>query len=331
MKRIDIISPVYREEEGIPVFHRRMAEVLAPLETRYDLRFIYVVDPSNDGTERALEALAVQDARIQVLVMSRRFGHQLALVAGMDASAGDAVVMLDSDLQHPPELIFDFVREWEAGADVVQALRVDGAETAGWKRATSAWFYKTFMQVSTVEMKPGAADFRLLARRVVEVFRSNMTEHNPFLRGLVGWVGFNVRFVSFKPAARMVGRTKYRLSTLIDFAINGVCSFSKMPLRACIYVGAVVAIISVLIGIFDVVSQFWSGSVVPGWASLFFAVTFLGGLQLLFLGFLGEYVGLIFDEVKNRPRYIVARRLGTGVAATAVQAADFNGSTSARG
>lgn len=307
-KTIDIVCPVFAEGAGISTFHDRLSKVMTELESRYTCRVFYVVDPAGDDTEDALEDLARRDPQVEVIVMSRRFGHQMALVGGMDASTGDAVVMLDSDLQHPPELILQLVEHWEAGGDVVQAIRNDGHETASWKRITSRWFYKTFMSVGTIELKSGAADYRLLSRKVVDVFKTEMREHSPFLRGLVSWVGFNVRFVHFKPDARASGTTKYRLSTLIEFAINGVTSFSKMPLRICIGFGMTVALCSILFGAFSVVSSLFSSRTVLGWPTLISTMTFLGGVQLIFMGVLGEYISVIFDEVKDRPRYIVARR-----------------------
>jgi dolichol-phosphate mannosyltransferase len=315
MPSIDVICPVYAEGQGINLFHDRVTAVLAEIETRYSLHFIYVVDPAGDDTEAALEAIAARDPRVESIVMSRRFGHQLALVAGLDASTGDAAVMLDSDLQHPPELIPEMVSQWEQGGDIVQAIRTDGRDVAPWKRFTSRWFYQTFMRVGSVELKSGAADFRLLSRPVVAVFRDQLREHSPFLRGLVSWVGFNVRYVPFETGVRVSGTTKYRLSTLIEFAINGVTSFSKMPLRMCIAMGMGVALLSLLYGLASVVMAVIYTRSVPGFATLITAVSFLGGVQLIFLGVLGEYIAVIFDEVKNRPRYLVARHIGTAAPA----------------
>ena len=310
MPRIDVICPVYAEGQGIGAFHDRLGAVLLGLSDRYLCHIIYVVDPAGDDTEAALEAIASKDPRVEVIVMSRRFGHQLALVAGLDACAGEAAIMLDSDLQHPPELIPELIRQWEEGGDIVQAIRTDGRDVASWKRLTSRWFYQTFMRMGSVELKSGAADYRLLSAKVVEVFRTQLREHNPFLRGLVSWVGFNVRYVPFETGLRMSGTTKYRLSTLIEFAINGVTSFSKMPLRICISVGMIVALLSLGYGVFSVIWAIVYSRGVPGFPTLITAVSFLGGVQLIFLGVLGEYIAVIFDEVKDRPRYLVARHVG---------------------
>lgn len=315
MSRIDIVCPVYREEAAIALFHQRLMAVMDGLAGRCDARVIYVLDPSPDGTEAVLNGIADADPRVDVLVMSRRFGHQMALVAGIDHADADAVVMLDSDLQHPPELIPTLIDHWEAGADVVQTIRQDGAETGWLKRSTSRWFYSTFMKVGAVDLRSGAADYRLLSRRVAQVFREEMREHNQFLRGLVSWVGFRTVYVPFVPMKREQGASKYRASTLINFALNGICSFSKLPLRFCIGAGFTFALLSVLGGFAQIVVYLLSSdSMVPGWATLVAIVTFAAGVQLFFLGVLGEYISLIFDEVKGRPLYLLARRRGSRIA-----------------
>src|SRR5215813_7193786 len=312
MKSIDIICPVFREEEVIGLFHERLSAALQPLGQHYGIRILYVLDPSPDHTEMALSAISAADPRVEVLVMSRRFGHQAALIAGIDDTRADAVIMLDSDLQHPPELIPRLVELWEQGTEIVQAVRMDGAETGVLKRLTSRWFYTLFHKLGVVELPAGASDYRLLSRRVAEVVRAQLPEQNPFLRGLVGWVGFNVVHVPFKPAPREFGRTNYRASTLFTFALNGICSFSKLPLRFCSGLGLALAVISLLGGIGELLLYAVGRVEVPGWPSLIAALCFLGGVQLFFLGVIGEYVGLIFDEVKRRPRYIVDRRYNSG-------------------
>jgi polyisoprenyl-phosphate glycosyltransferase len=308
MATIDIICPVYREEEAIGRFHERLCTALEPLTAAYSFRIRYVLDPSPDRTELVLSTLSANDSRVEVLVMSRRFGHQAALMAGIDHSRGDAVVMLDSDLQHPPELIPELVGLWEQGAEIVQTVRRDGQETGIAKRLTSRWFYKLFVKLGIFELPVGASDFRLLSRRVADVVRVQLPEQNPFLRGLVGWVGFKIVHVPFTPDARAHGRSNYRASTLFTFALNGICSFSKVRLRFCIGLGLFVAALSLLGGITELVLYALGQTNVRGWPSLIAAMCFLGGIQLFFLGVIGEYIGLIFDEVKRRPRYIVDRR-----------------------
>jgi len=318
-KSINIVCPVFREEEVIVEFHARLAAVANALEDRYDVDILYVVDPSSDQTEEVLSGIGKCDPRVRVLVMSRRFGHQAAIVAGIDHSLGDALIMLDSDLQHPPELIPELLRNWEAGADIVQTLRRDGAETDFTKRFMSKLFYRTLLRIGSVDLQIGAADYRLLSNRVARIFREQVREHNPFLRGLVGWVGFNIAYVPFQPARRERGKSKYRASTLMNFAVNGIFSFSAFPLRFCAAIGLVLALISAVGVLFQLGMYFISNRSAPGWASIFTIVNFIGGIQLIFLGVLGEYIGMIFDEVKNRPRYIVERDYRHGRAAPVVQ------------
>lgn len=310
MKTVDVICPVFREEETVVLFHERLSGVLDGLSDKYTFRIRYVLDPWPDTTEAKLAMIVQSDSRAELIVMSRRFGHQAALIAGMNESDADAVIMLDSDLQHPPELIPEILMRWESGAQIVQAIRQDTTETGFFKRVTSRWFYALFLKLGGAELEAGAADYRLLSREVVDIFRDQIREHNPFLRGLVGWVGFRTDRVLFTPKQRVGGQSKYSVSTLLNFALNGMFSFSKLPLRICIIVGAIVATLSIVAGILQILIYLTGTANVPGWASLFASVSFIGGIQLFFLGVVGDYIGLIFDEVKGRPRYIVARRMG---------------------
>jgi dolichol-phosphate mannosyltransferase len=313
MKTIEVLCPVFREKDGILEFHHRLAEVLAGLQNRYSITVMYAVDPSGDGTEEVLADLASRDESVKVLVMSRRFGHQAALLAGIDETPADALVMLDSDGQHPPELIPTLIDRWEAGAQIVQTLRQDGAETGFFKRSTSALFYRLLTRIGSIELKGGAADYRLLDRSVLDVIKNQLRERNAFLRGLIAWVGFNMSFVEFQPRERMYGASKYRASILFNFALQGISSFSKAPLRLCTILGIWLSILSILAGVLMVGSYLFGDVAVPGWATLMTFVSLMGGLQFLFIGIMGEYVGQIFDEVKGRPRYIVAQRFGAGL------------------
>ena len=308
MKRLDVLCPVYREEEALLAFHTRLRSAVEELGDRFTFRFIYVMDPSPDRTEAVLRQLAATDPDVDVLVMSRRFGHQAALLAGIDLSRGNALVMLDSDGQHPPELIPELVGQWEAGSQIVQTLRKDGDETGWLKRKTSAWFYRLLSRIGSIELQGGAADYRLLDRGVVDVIRNDFSERNIFLRGIIAWVGYNTAFVEFEPMKRMSGNSNYRASILVNFAIQGISSFSKFPLRLCTVTGMAVAFLSLLAALLMVLDYFAGTQVVPGWATLLAFVAFLGGLQLFFMGVFGEYLGQVFDEVKARPRYLVARR-----------------------
>ena len=308
MKKIQILCPVYKEEEGIVEFHEQLVRVLEPTRQSYRISYLYAVDPSTDRTEQVLAELAASRPDVEILVMSRRFGHQAALIAGIDQSDADALVMLDSDGQHPPEVIAEMVKRWESGAEIVQGLREDGNETGYLKRTTSAMFYRVITAIGSIALQSGAADYRLLDRRVVDVLRHQFPERNVFLRGLVAWVGYNVSYVSFSPRERMQGRSKYRPSVLFNFALQGISSFSKTPLRLCTVTGMAIAALSLLAGGAQVVAYFLGHADVRGWASLMTLMSFLGGVQMFFMGIFGEYLGQIFDEVKRRPRYLVRQR-----------------------
>ena len=321
-QRLDVICPVYREAEGIQAFHAELASVLDLLTDRYLCHVLYVLDPAPDETEQRLQDICSTDPRVSALVLSRRFGHQAALVAGLEHSRGDAVVMLDSDGQHPPDTILQLVAAYEGGADVVQAVRQDAPQTGWFKRRTSSGFYKLMSRVAAIDLQVGSADFRLLSRRVVDVFRDQLPERNPFIRGLTSWVGFTVAYVGFSCRDRLAGESKYSLRLLVEFAINGVTSFSKLPIRAAAVLGMVMSTLSALYALFAISAYFVQDFVPPGWTSLLAVVAFIGGLQLLFLGLIAEYVGQIFDEVKGRPRYLVARVLEQTTTAVATGVAD---------
>ena len=305
MKTIGVVVPVYREEEGIELFHARLWETLEPLRDRYRFQVIYVVDKSPDATEAKLQGIAAACRGVVVVVLSRRFGHQAALIAGIDRCHADAVIMLDGDLQHPPEHISPMLERFEAGADIVQMIRDDTAAGGAIKRLCSLWFYRLFGSLGPISIPPGSADFRLLSNRVAEIFRSQIREQNPFLRGLVFWVGFNIVYLPFVCHERQRGTTKFNVGRLLSFAVNGLCSFSKVPLRICTMFGIALAAFSLVLAAAQVIAYLFSARSVPGWASLMIGLSFATGVQLFFVGILGEYVGLIFDEVKRRPLYLV--------------------------
>lgn len=307
MKKLSIISPVYQEEAVIARFHSALTDALKPLVPKYLIEYVYVVDKSSDQTESILENIAKHDPHVRVIVLSRRFGHQAALIAGLDTVHGDAVVMLDSDLQHPPTLIPQLVECFENGADIVQTIRAYDPNTNFLKRITSHLFYRFLSKMAAIDFQPGISDFRLLSARVLKVFQNELKEFNPFLRGLVSWVGFNVQFVPFTSPPRTAGHSKYTISKLFNFAAIGICSFSRTPLRVCSILGIFLALMSFVLSIFGLIVHWTGHANVPGWASLFCAFSFISGVQLLFLGILGEYVASIFEEVKRRPRYLVER------------------------
>jgi glycosyltransferase involved in cell wall biosynthesis len=302
---VDIILPVYEEEEGLPIFHEALSAVLAGLSPRYKFRMIYVLDRCRDNSLAVLKDLAARDARVTVLHLSRRFGHQMSLIAGLDRSDGDASILMDCDLQHPPAVIPRLLEKFEQGYDVVQAIRTYDSQIHPAKQWTSRLFYKVQNWLSPIDIPVGAADFRLISRKVRNVFQDSIREQNQFLRGLFQWVGFRQATVEFVSSPRVAGATKYRLLNLFTFSLTGITSFSKVPLRAAAVVGFIISALSVLYGLFAITVYLTVGHLPPGYTSLIVAVSFMGGLQLTVLGILGEYLAAVFDEVKRRPLYIV--------------------------
>jgi glycosyltransferase involved in cell wall biosynthesis len=312
-QRLSIVAPVCNEVDGIERFVGALFEVVEALP--YDCTIVLVNDGSTDGTADALDRLhAAHPEHITVLHLSRNFGHQAALTAGMDAADGDAVICLDADMQHPPSLIPEMVERWQQGFDVVQAVRRPSHEIWRLKNWTARAFYALINRLSSTRIEPNGADFRLLSRRVVEVFRRDIRERDRFLRGLVAWVGFRTCYVEFEAGQRFAGKSKYSFLNMVTFARTGLISFSKVPLKVAVLLGFAVSTMSALYGIFAIIAYvFFQKAVMPGWASTIFVGTFLGGCQLLFLGLIGEYIATIFDEIKGRPLYILsAERRATG-------------------
>ena len=300
-----VVAPVYNEVEGIAHFVDAVIAVMERLPYAYTL--LLVDDGGTDGTGAEVDALQSQHPdHITVLHLSRNFGHQPALTAGMDYADGDAVICLDADMQHPPELIPELVARWEQGFDIVQATR-QYEPTASWfKQLTARGFYALINRLSATRIEPNAADFRLLSRRVIEVFKQDLRERDRFVRGLVRWVGFSYCTVDFAAPPRFAGHTHYSLRRMVSFARTGLISFSKAPLKVAVVLGFSVSALSLLYSLYAIFAYLFFSAVIPGWASTVLVGTFLGGCQLLFLGLIGEYIATIFDEINGRPLYIVA-------------------------
>jgi len=309
VRTLTIVCPVYNEAEVLPSFYDELKRVLNGLSTQYDATIMFVADRSEDGTLAVLKRLAESDRHVQVLSMSARFGHQMALVAGMDHATSDAVILMDADLQHPPGLIPTLLERFEQGYDVVWTVRSDTPRTNVFRRVTSRLFYRVVNRIGDVEMHESSADFRLISRRVVEVFQTQIRERNQFLRGLFAWVGFPGIGVPFTVGDRAAGRSKYSLSRMIKFAMDGIVSFSKSPLQAAMYAGFLLAIGGSFLAAVIVVEFFVSGDFPPGWATLAILVIVFSGMQLIFLGILGGYLGAILEEVQERPHYIIEERI----------------------
>ena len=300
---LSVAAPAYNEVESIREFHRRVVAVLE--EIPFEL--ILVDDGSTDGTREVLRELAGADERIKVIELSRNFGHQPALTAGLDHASGDVVVMMDSDLQDPPEVIPRLLEAWRNGADVVSAVRGKRAGETKAKLATARWFYRLFGRVSQVELEPEAGDFRLLDRRALDVLLA-MPERNRFLRGMSMWVGFERASVEYERDPRHAGVTKYTPRKMLRFSFDAISSFSNVPLQLATFLGflfSAVAFLAIPVAIgFRIAGEF-----VPGVTTLLMVVLLLGGIQLITVGIIGEYLGRVYDEVKNRPLYVVSDRI----------------------
>ncbi len=301
-KRLSIVLPVFNEEACIEKLIREVKRVLADLPCDHEL--VFVDDGSTDGSLERLKTIAREDAAVRVVSFSRNFGHQAALSAGLDYARGDAVIMMDADLQHPPNLIPRLVHFWEQGYDVVYTRRRDGRDIPWLKRVTSRWFYRVFRRLSGLDVDFGLADFRLLDRKVVRLLIS-LPERNRFLRGLVKWVGFRQKCVTFRVRPRAAGRSKYSFWSMVKFATVGLLSFSTVPLKLATWLGFGLTFLNGLYLAYVLFVKFFTDRTIPGWTSIIMAILLIGGVQLICLGILGEYLGQLYDEIKARPRYIV--------------------------
>ena len=304
---LSLVVPMLNEAEMVPILTERLTEVLEGIGEPYEI--ICVNDGSTDGTAALLEAAHDADPRVKVLHLSRNFGKEVALTAGIDHAVGDAVVAIDADLQDPPELIAEFVRLWREGYEVVYGQRNERRTDTAMKRTTANAFYRVMGRLSRVEIPAGAGDFRLLDRKVVNAL-VQLRERNRFMKGLFSWVGYRQIAVPYRRPKRAAGRTKFSYWGLWNFALDGITSQSTAPLRVAGYFGFLVATLSVVYASFLVIRTVVQGADVPGYASTIVAVLFLGGVQLIVLGVIGEYLGRIFEETKQRPLYLVSAACG---------------------
>jgi len=306
-KRISVVIPVYNEEGNVCVLYERLVRVIDSCGL-YDWQICFVDDGSKDGTWTCVETIAVSDSRVSALRLSRNFGHQAALLAGLHWAEGDAVVMMDGDLQHPPELIPTMVAEWEKGNDIVSTVREEPEDFSLAKKISSWLYYKLWHSFSGIEMREGSADFRLLSAGVLTEFK-RFKEKALFIRGLVQWVGFKNVYVRYQADRRFSGASKYSLLKMLQLALAGITSFSALPLRFASMFGSIVAFLGFLYAAYAIVMKVGYHVAVPGWTSILISVLFLGGVQLLTIGILGEYLAKVYDEAKDRPPYIVQNRL----------------------
>lgn len=296
------VLPVYNEEETLPELHKRMCVLLDQLDGPAEV--ILVDDGSRDRSYPLMVGINAIDPRFKVVHFARNFGQQIALSAGMDLAAGQAVVLMDADLQDPPEVVLQMVAKWREGYDLVYAQRERRENETWFKKKTSQLFYRTLRYMTEVDVPLDTGDFRLVDRRALDAFRS-MRERGRYVRGMFGWIGFKQTGVTYVRPGRFAGDTKYPLVKLIQLALDGIISFSNLPLRLVMQIGFLVSIVSFCAGITAIVIKLSGAYAVSGWASLVVFVSFIGGVQLTVMGVMGEYVGRIYEEVKHRPLYLV--------------------------
>jgi len=306
-EHISVVVPVYNEEGNLRTFYDELTAELELVCGDYEI--VFVDDGSQDRSAKLIKELRAADERVKLVCLARNFGHQVALAAGLEHARGAAVITLDGDLQHPVSLIPEMIARWKGGFDVVYTIREDTEGVGFLKRLTASVFYKLLNALTDTSIIPGAADFRLTDRKVVECL-IRMKERSRFTRGLVAWTGFKQTGIPYVARKRHSGESSYSLRRMISFAVDGITSFSVLPLRLSAYFGFAVALASVPYAVWAIYAKLFTNTTASGWTSLIVAILFLGGVQLICLGVLGEYVGRIYEEVRGRPLYIARERVG---------------------
>ncbi len=307
---LSVVIPVYNEEETIPELDRRLRAFLGELGETWEV--VFVDDGSRDGSSAMLAELAAREPRYKVISFGRNFGHQIAITAGMDRAEGESVVVMDADLQDPPELVREMLARWRQGFDVVYAVRQRRLGETWFKRLSASIFYRLFRALLGFDVMLDAGDFRLMSRPVVLTLRS-LRERHRFIRGLVGWIGFRQSSVSYVRPERFAGVTKYPLRKMLGFAFDGITSFSTLPLRMATWLGALAGLLAMGLGAWAFYVKVHGVSAVPGWTTIMILVALGSSVQLLVIGILGAYVGRIYEEVQRRPLYTVAKELNFAV------------------
>lgn len=304
MKIVTLIVPVYCEEEVIEECYRRIKSVMDSL-TNYGYELIFINDGSTDNTLNILKNIVAQDKRVKIINFSRNFGHQIAITAGLDKAESDAAIIIDADLQDPPELIPEMIKKWEEGYKIVYARRVTRKGERKFKLWSASIFYWVLKKLTDIKIPLNTGDFRLIDKRVVRELRK-IKEKNRFVRGLSSWVGFQQVGIEYEREKRFAGKTKYPIKKMISFALDGILSFSQKPLKIALNIGFISILLGIVMIIYVFIGKiFFPAITMPGWASILIAVVFFGGVQLFTIGIIGEYIGRIYDETKNRPLYII--------------------------
>ena len=302
MSKISVIVPCYNESQALNLFFQ---ELIKHLPKKYSYEIIFVNDGSIDDTQEIIKAISAEHSFAHYISFSRNFGHQNALKAGFDLSSGDCAICLDSDLQHPPEIIPQLLQKWEQGFESVITKRIDHDSISYYKKISSKLFYRLTNRLSDVKLEEGIADFRLLDRKVIDALKE-LTENQIFLRAVIQWLGFKQTIIEYKAAERVAGESKYTLRKMFSFALSGITAFSIKPLRFSIYLGSLIASLAFLYGFYALYINIFTSQTIPGWTSIVMSILFIGGLNLLMLGIIGEYLGKLFIQNKKRPNYIIS-------------------------
>ena len=305
MKKISVVIPMYYEEEVVDICYKRVVNNLKKLSDKYSYEIIFINDGSKDSTLEILKKIASNDNNVKIISFSRNFGHQAAVTAGIRNVTGDAIIIMDADLQDPPELFEGMIEKWEEGYEVVYGKRKTREGESIFKLLTARMFYNTLNKLSEIEIPKDTGDFRLVDRKVIDVI-ATLPEHNKFLRGLFSWVGFNQYAYEYNRVNRVAGKTKYPFKKMFKLATDGILSFSAKPLKIVGAIGIFSVIVSIIILIYSIVSyMFKLNSLTPGWTSIMCTMTFIGGIILISLGMIGEYIARIYEESLGRPEYII--------------------------
>ncbi len=296
---ISIVTPVYNEEGNVVYFHDEVTKVMKDVPMEYEI--IYVNDGSKDRTDELIHQLAESDPHVRALTFARNFGHQIAITCGMDFAVGDAVITMDGDMQHPPALIPTLIEKWQEGYDIVQTIRTATEDAGPVKKITSAGYYAVINSISNSPVVPGGSDFRLMDRKALDAFL-RFREHSRFIRGIVGGLGFKQTTIEFEAPARHAGVSKFSMKKMLHFAMDGIITNSTLPLRIAFYCGVFAAAFGALL-ILHVLFCVVTGEAVPGWATMTILISLFGSMNLMGLGVIGEYVGRMFEETRNRPLY----------------------------
>lgn len=305
--KYSIIIPVYNESEVIRETYNRLLTVMNQTKQSYEL--IFVNDGSTDTTAAIIREFIAKDKNVKLIDLSRNFGHQIAISAGMDSASGDAIVIIDADLQDPPEVILQMIEKWKEGYEVVYGKRIKRKGESFFKNITAKLYYRLLKQMTSVDIPVDTGDFRLIDKKVREVFLT-LTEKNRYVRGLISWAGFKQTAVEYVRDERFAGTTKYPLKKMIKFALDGITSFSNKPLKLAIYTGMALSALSFIYLLVVVIQKLFTDTTIIGWASIIAVNLFFNGIILMFLGIIGEYIGRIYEEAKNRPLYVIREKIG---------------------